>query len=789
MFKTYLDSVKAKLSDLFYLHGKVCATHPLVVLSLVFTINNTCSAPAICAFFFNPSSIDRFLDFGGSAVPAKAGIVFSPTSNVIGIDQIIIETSLHDALKSVDVLDPGTFVLSHILFQACKFRFSTEVILLSVGRFKLVKSKFWLGFAAVLIFNLSLLMAFGICLFFDLEIAFIPWKVVPFFIIAIGSENVLRITQAVASTSLDLPVRERIGEAAPQDADQSLFLASIWESMLDQIGKLKSYSSFKFTMVGLSLFSAVFISKQLRQTAVFSYSQGLELSGMEFPYTSQLDDKFWKLLNPSSNELYLEIRPAKRLTLTWLPSKDVIAGLSQPFKTFLPHKKVVQKPTLQTLLLLLATGGCITIYLNILSKGRRNEKARWQNLDPRKSICVFKGFWADVVILESNGQELVAALSLAGELVVWNHHINRVIWQGSKDGSNLRISSLAVSTHGWLVCGYVNGSVDFFCFEPSYRGSEPSTLLFQGESAAPVSRILFLPQNQNLIAILAGGQLFIYHLIQQKVIYSSNISSKVACVYGLPQIVFAGLATGEVLVISLNEEEDRTQLSTDAISTASSLPITYLDALETDGRFRVLLIGFQNSDCEVQLLSDTNDLKRHLLLPSLDTGVKAIIGLQLLTSPDGFIATISSPTTSYIIHLSQHNIISPTSPRNLSFKITYSATVPSVGCPFTFTQGETLIGLSRVSRHWELWGIRLSHGSLQGAIQNRLRFSLACDPLANEGSDLPEDSNSDKSYPWVPFGFVSLPFVPLSKSQGLGMALGNYVFCINPHLLLSSQDD
>ncbi|KAJ9079160.1 hypothetical protein DSO57_1038385 [Entomophthora muscae] len=741
----------------------------------------------------------------------------------------------------------------------------------SMSRFQLVKSKFWLGFAAVLILNVSILMAFGICLFFGSELSSIPWKVVPFLIVAVGSENVLRITQAVVSTSLDLPVRERVGEGVrncslgitchlgielsvltasyfspnptlsefgifgalavvidyflqltffvavlsidirrlelsdlqelkdhscsetkkirkvPRDSDESLLLAKVWESMVSQIEKMKTYSFFKFAMLGTSLFSAVFISRQLRQTVVFSYPQGLQLSGIDFPYQTHLDEKFWELINPDMSQLFLEVRPARRLMLTWSPSPDKLAALSQLSQ---PNKEAVRKPTFLTLLLLLTTGACLTMYLNILSKGQHKEKARWQSLDPRKSIRIFKEFWADVYLLESNGQELVAALSLNGELAVWNYHINRV-WRQSQGEKRQRITSLAVSTHSWLAIGNSDGSVDFESLEDSSRNLKLDSLVTPG--AAMISRLIFLPKNQNILAILADQRLFLYDIKCQTMLFSSEAHLSITYIHALPQAVFAGYGTGEVLAISLDIDADGSiQLTSNVIITSVGLPVTFLDAVDLDGRFRAILVGFKNSDCEVRMLSDINDLSCNLTL-SAPGDAGDIIGLRLIAASDGFVATVSFATKSQITHVSHRNasgISPPISPGNFFLKTTSSAGVPSTGCPFTFTHKDTLIGLSRNSHQWELWGVSLSRGSLEDAVENRLGYSLVFDPLVCPAPDeSSEEPKSDKIRPWVPFGFVSLPFVPLSENRGLGIALGNYIFCINPQLLLSSQED
>ncbi|KAJ3333530.1 hypothetical protein HDU76_007060 [Blyttiomyces sp. JEL0837] len=84
-------------------------------------------------------------------------------------------------------------------------------ISLILGRVELVKSKFGLGLAAVVMVFCSLLMAVGLSSVMGVTTSLVPWEVLPFLIIAIGVENILVLTNAVVTTSLDLPVKERVG--------------------------------------------------------------------------------------------------------------------------------------------------------------------------------------------------------------------------------------------------------------------------------------------------------------------------------------------------------------------------------------------------------------------------------------------------------------------------------------------------------------------------------------------------------------------------------------------------
>ncbi|KAG0365252.1 hypothetical protein BC939DRAFT_441487 [Gamsiella multidivaricata] len=84
-------------------------------------------------------------------------------------------------------------------------------ISLSVGRVDLVKSKYGLGFAAVTTVFVSLLMSIGLCSVFGVTLTLMPWEILPFMIIVVGVENINILVHAVVETSMDLPVRERVG--------------------------------------------------------------------------------------------------------------------------------------------------------------------------------------------------------------------------------------------------------------------------------------------------------------------------------------------------------------------------------------------------------------------------------------------------------------------------------------------------------------------------------------------------------------------------------------------------
>ncbi len=111
-------------------------------------------------------------------------------------------------------------------------------ISLVVSKVDLVKSKFGLGITAVAMIFSSLFMSVGLWDILGVRTMLIPWyairsfhcpapffstlnffrEVLPFLVMAIGVENILVLTNAVVNTSLDLPVKERVGLGLSQVA-------------------------------------------------------------------------------------------------------------------------------------------------------------------------------------------------------------------------------------------------------------------------------------------------------------------------------------------------------------------------------------------------------------------------------------------------------------------------------------------------------------------------------------------------------------------------------------------
>eukprot|EP01135_Chromosphaera_perkinsii_P008000 Nk52_evm72s1073 gene=Nk52_evmTU72s1073 len=82
----------------------------------------------------------------------------------------------------------------------------------SIGKFHQVKSKYGLGFTAVVTVFCSMTMSVGICTYFNFRTTLMAIEVIPFMVIAIGVENIFVITNSVVATDFDLPVKVRIAE-------------------------------------------------------------------------------------------------------------------------------------------------------------------------------------------------------------------------------------------------------------------------------------------------------------------------------------------------------------------------------------------------------------------------------------------------------------------------------------------------------------------------------------------------------------------------------------------------
>ncbi|KAI9096902.1 sterol-sensing domain of SREBP cleavage-activation-domain-containing protein [Phlyctochytrium arcticum] len=194
--------------------------------------------------------------FGGISVNASTGALLSAQSMVLsfflverkddnsrgigGLDHIwdkLLESVVTQSLqvstttRQSDLPLPNTWRaqgdVKHLYYEftGTSFGLNSETLVLAVmylivffyislvvGKVDLVKSKFALGFGAVVTVCSGLTMSVGVCSTLGVKTSLVPWEVLPFLIIIVGVENIFVVTNAVVMTSIDLPVKERVGQ-------------------------------------------------------------------------------------------------------------------------------------------------------------------------------------------------------------------------------------------------------------------------------------------------------------------------------------------------------------------------------------------------------------------------------------------------------------------------------------------------------------------------------------------------------------------------------------------------
>ncbi|KAF9171431.1 hypothetical protein BGX21_008199 [Mortierella sp. AD011] len=119
--------------------------------------------------------------------------------------------SVSRRLVTEESAQPRTNISAEYWLLAMAYFVMFLYISLSVGRVDLVKSKYGLGIAAVVTVFVSLLMSIGVCSVLGVTLTLMPWEILPFMIIVVGVENINILVHAVVETSMDLPVKERVG--------------------------------------------------------------------------------------------------------------------------------------------------------------------------------------------------------------------------------------------------------------------------------------------------------------------------------------------------------------------------------------------------------------------------------------------------------------------------------------------------------------------------------------------------------------------------------------------------
>eukprot|EP00124_Ichthyophonus_hoferi_P001726 Ihof_evm9s98 gene=Ihof_evmTU9s98 len=142
--------------------------------------------------------------------------------------------------------------------------------------------EFGLGFVAVVTVISSLFMAIAMCTTLGMTLTLVAVEVIPFFIIAIGVENIFYITNAVVTTSLDLPVRERVAEGLAK-AGAPVLLSLAAKLSLTALGTLTSIPALRefciFTFV--SVVADFFMQVTLFITVLSIDIRRMELSDLQ----------------------------------------------------------------------------------------------------------------------------------------------------------------------------------------------------------------------------------------------------------------------------------------------------------------------------------------------------------------------------------------------------------------------------------------------------------------------------------------------------------------------------
>ncbi|TIB96892.1 hypothetical protein E3Q17_03620 [Wallemia mellicola] len=116
-----------------------------------------------------------------------------------------ISVKLRDNLTESDWSSvPYIFGIAYALFII--------YVSISVSRLNQVHSRFGLAITGIVQLCVSTVMSISLLELCGWRLRLLPWTVVPFVIVVVGVENMLTITRAIVSTSISLPVPERVGQ-------------------------------------------------------------------------------------------------------------------------------------------------------------------------------------------------------------------------------------------------------------------------------------------------------------------------------------------------------------------------------------------------------------------------------------------------------------------------------------------------------------------------------------------------------------------------------------------------
>ncbi|PWZ02355.1 hypothetical protein BCV70DRAFT_157681 [Testicularia cyperi] len=112
-------------------------------------------------------------------------------------------------LQFLPQLANGSRRSSHLLLAGA---YVLVLIYISRGLVKLrkVHSRFGLAFTGTTQLLISMIMSISICALLGIRLSLVPWELLPFVIVVVGTENMFSLTKAIIDTPISLPVSSRI---------------------------------------------------------------------------------------------------------------------------------------------------------------------------------------------------------------------------------------------------------------------------------------------------------------------------------------------------------------------------------------------------------------------------------------------------------------------------------------------------------------------------------------------------------------------------------------------------
>uniref|UniRef100_V5EU67 SSD domain-containing protein n=1 Tax=Kalmanozyma brasiliensis (strain GHG001) TaxID=1365824 RepID=V5EU67_KALBG len=96
------------------------------------------------------------------------------------------------------------------LFLLTAYAFIIIYISRGLVNLRKVHSRFGLAFTGTIQLLISMITSVSICALLGIRLTLVPWELLPFVIVVVGSENMYSLTKAIVDTPLSLPVSSRI---------------------------------------------------------------------------------------------------------------------------------------------------------------------------------------------------------------------------------------------------------------------------------------------------------------------------------------------------------------------------------------------------------------------------------------------------------------------------------------------------------------------------------------------------------------------------------------------------